>query len=113
LSIATSSTATRFTGSPSSRQAWNAAQSTRVKSGRSSRLWKDDRHEVSMIGRWSELSIKQTDAPVGRSPWQLYQERREWRCACKEPWTGNPARRSSRSFCPRNHTGVNPWLRSA
>ena len=35
------------------------AQSVRLKSGRSSGFWKDERHVVSMsTGRWSELSAE-------------------------------------------------------
>jgi hypothetical protein len=52
LSISSSSTTKGFPGSLCSRQAWNAAQSIRVKSGRFGRLWKDDQHELSIrIGR--------------------------------------------------------------
>jgi hypothetical protein len=46
LFIASSSFTAGFPGSLSSRQDWNAAQSIRLKSGRSTTFSKDDRHVV-------------------------------------------------------------------
>ena len=60
-STASLSWSSGLVGSFSSRHSWNLVQSARLKSGRSGRVRKLERHVLSIsTGRWSELSSEQT-----------------------------------------------------
>jgi hypothetical protein len=114
--MSASSAVSEMKGILLSRHAWNLDQSAHLKSGRSGRLRKVDRHLVSIsMGKWSELSAEHAVryTGVGRFLVTACLGHRGLQTGCRGQWWVTPARGSSRNVCRHNHTGAFPSQWSA
>jgi hypothetical protein len=87
----------------SSRQAWNAALSIRLKLAWPRTCWRDNLHVRSH--KWSRLSMWQADVQVGQGLWSPDCLGQWWHWKGTEPLWGHLVHRSNRRSPCHSHAG--------